>query len=143
MGGGEPAIADAVRFGDLLLLSGRAAVDPGTLGVIDGGFGAQAQRVLDDIDAVLAEAGAKRSEVLRVECFLADAADFAAWNEIWRGYFAPPRPARTTIVCDFAVPGILIEATWDDTGEIDRISFLGEVKDGKQVITETLPKLKK
>ncbi len=40
-------------------------------------------------------------------------------------------------------PGILIEATWDDTGEIDRISFLGEVKDGKQVITEVLPKLKK
>ena len=39
------------------------------------------------------------------------------------------------------VPGILIEATWDDTGEIDRISFLAEVKDGKQVITETLPKL--
>jgi branched-chain amino acid transport system substrate-binding protein len=40
------------------------------------------------------------------------------------------------------VPGILIEATWDDTGEIDRISFLAEVKQGKQVITETLPKLK-
>jgi branched-chain amino acid transport system substrate-binding protein len=39
-------------------------------------------------------------------------------------------------------PGILIEATWDETGEIDRISFLGEVKDGKQVITQTLPKLK-
>ena len=41
------------------------------------------------------------------------------------------------------VPGILMEATWDDTGEIDRISFLAEVKDGKQVITQTLPKLKK
>jgi branched-chain amino acid transport system substrate-binding protein len=41
------------------------------------------------------------------------------------------------------VPGILIEATWDDTGEIDRISFLAEVRDGKQVITQTLPKLKK
>jgi branched-chain amino acid transport system substrate-binding protein len=40
------------------------------------------------------------------------------------------------------VPGILMEATWDDTGEIDRISFLAEVKDGKQVITQTLPKLK-
>ena len=39
-------------------------------------------------------------------------------------------------------PGILIEGTWDDTGEIDRISFLAEVKDGKQVITQTLPKLK-
>ena len=41
------------------------------------------------------------------------------------------------------IPGILIEASWDDTGEIDRISFLAEIKDGKQVITETLPKLKK
>ena len=40
-------------------------------------------------------------------------------------------------------PGILIEGTWDDTGEIDRVSFLAEIKDGKQVITETLPKLKK
>jgi branched-chain amino acid transport system substrate-binding protein len=40
------------------------------------------------------------------------------------------------------VPGILIEATWDATGEIDRISFLAEVKDGKQVITKILPKLK-
>jgi branched-chain amino acid transport system substrate-binding protein len=40
------------------------------------------------------------------------------------------------------VPGILIEATWDQTGEIDRISFLAEVKEGRQVITETLPKLK-
>jgi branched-chain amino acid transport system substrate-binding protein len=39
-------------------------------------------------------------------------------------------------------PGILIEGTWDQTGEIDRISFLAEVKDGKQVITKTLPKLK-
>jgi branched-chain amino acid transport system substrate-binding protein len=41
------------------------------------------------------------------------------------------------------VPGILLEATWDDTGEIDRVSFLAEVKDGKQVITQVLPKLKK
>jgi branched-chain amino acid transport system substrate-binding protein len=40
------------------------------------------------------------------------------------------------------VPGILIEATWDATGEIDRVSFLAEVKDGKQVITKVLPKLK-
>jgi branched-chain amino acid transport system substrate-binding protein len=40
------------------------------------------------------------------------------------------------------MPGILIEASWDQTGEIDRISFLAEVKEGKQVITQTLPKLR-
>jgi branched-chain amino acid transport system substrate-binding protein len=39
-------------------------------------------------------------------------------------------------------PGILIDASWDDTGEIDRISFLAEIKDGKQVISKILPKLK-
>jgi 2-iminobutanoate/2-iminopropanoate deaminase len=109
MGGGDPVISDAVQFGDLLLLSGRAAVDPATLAVIEGGFAAQAKRVLDDIDAVLAAAGSSRAQILRVECFLADAADFPAWNATWSEYFAAPRPARTTIVCDFAVPGILIE----------------------------------
>ena len=98
MGGGEAVIADAVQFGDLLFLSGRAAVDPATLAVIEGGFDAQAQRVLADIDAVLAAAGSSRAQVLRVECFLADAADFPAWNRIWSEYFAPPRPARTTVV---------------------------------------------
>jgi branched-chain amino acid transport system substrate-binding protein len=41
------------------------------------------------------------------------------------------------------MPGILIEASWDETGDIDRISFLAEVKDGKQVVTQTLPKLGK
>ena len=40
-------------------------------------------------------------------------------------------------------PGILMEATWDKSGDIDRISFLGEVVDGKQKIVETLPKLGK
>lgn len=109
MGAGEAVISDAVRYGDLLILSGRAAVDPVTLGVVEGGFAAQAQRVFDDIDAVLEAGGSSRAQVLRVECFLADAADFRAWNEVWCAYFAPPRPARTTVVCEFAVPGILIE----------------------------------
>ena len=65
--------------------------------------------MLADIDAVLAASGSARSRVLRVECFLADAADFPAWNRIWSEHFAAPRPARTTVVADFAVPGILIE----------------------------------
>jgi branched-chain amino acid transport system substrate-binding protein len=40
------------------------------------------------------------------------------------------------------VKGILIDASWDETGEIDRESYLAEIKDGKQVIIQTLPKLK-
>jgi len=109
IGGSEPVISDAVVFGDLVYLSGRAPVDPATLAVLEGGFDVQARSVLADIDAVLAASGSSRSLVLRVECFLADAADFTAWNRLWSEHFAAPRPARTTVVADFAVPGILIE----------------------------------
>lgn len=118
LGTNEPVISDAVEVGDLLFLSGRAAVDPATLAVIDGGFDVQAHAVLADIDAVLEAAGSSRSLVARVECFLADPGDFAAWNRIWSAYFTAPRPARTTVVAEFAVPGILIEL--QVTAAIDR-----------------------
>jgi branched-chain amino acid transport system substrate-binding protein len=49
---------------------------------------------------------------------------------------------RGLTITPATTPGILIEASWDDTGEIDRISFLAEIRDGKQVITRQLPKLK-
>ena len=109
MGGDDPTISDAVRFGDLVFLSGRAAVDPATLKVVGDDFAEQARVVLRDIEAVLIEAGSDWKHVLRIECFLADAADFPAWNRIWRERFHAPRPARTTVVSEFAIPGILIE----------------------------------
>jgi 2-iminobutanoate/2-iminopropanoate deaminase len=109
IGGSEPVISDAVAFGDVVYLSGRAPVDPATLAVVTGGFEVQARSVLADVDAVLAAAGSSRALVLRVECFLHAAADFPAWNRIWSEHFTAPRPARTTVVADFAVPGILIE----------------------------------
>ncbi len=109
LGTGEAVMSDAVRVGDLLLLSGRAAVDPATLQVVTGGFDAQARSILADIDAVLEAGGSSRSQVARVECFLANPGDFAVWNEIWIEHFAAPRPSRTTVVCGFAVAGLLIE----------------------------------
>lgn len=109
LGTGEAVISDAVQVGELVLLSGRAAVDPATLQVVEGGFEAQTRSVLADIDAVLKAAGSSRSQVARVECWLADAADFPAWNRIWLEHFSAPRPARTTVVAAFAVAGLLIE----------------------------------
>jgi len=109
MGGAEPVISDAVRVGDLLFLSGRAAVDPATLEIVGDTFEEQAQVVLREVGAVLEAAGAGWQHVARIECFLADGNDFPAWNRIWCDRFAPPRPARTTVVTKFALPGILIE----------------------------------
>jgi len=102
-------MADAVRWGDLLFLSGRAAVKPGTLEPRPGGFEAQAEAVLADVGAALEAGGSDFGQVLRVECYLADATDFDAWNRIYRERFPHSPPARTTLVAGFAVEGLLIE----------------------------------
>jgi 2-iminobutanoate/2-iminopropanoate deaminase len=104
-----PLMSDAIRWGDLLFLSGRAAVDPATGALRAQDFEGQLQIVLDDALSVLAEAGSGTDQVLRVECWLADAADFAAWNAGYAATFPPPRPARTTLVAGLPLPGLLVE----------------------------------
>ena len=109
VGGKEPLISNAVRWGDLLFLSGRAPINTETLQVVSHDFVEQARKVLDDIVESLREAGSGPEHVLRVQCYLAAPGDFGAWNVLWAEYFPPPRPVRTTIVTGFAVPGMLIE----------------------------------
>jgi 2-iminobutanoate/2-iminopropanoate deaminase len=109
VGGTEPLISSAVRWGDLLFLSGRAPIETTTMKVVSNDFAEQARNVLDQIMASLAEAGSGPEHVLRVQCYLLQADDFAAWNELWAEYFPAPRPVRTTIVTGFTVPGMLIE----------------------------------
>jgi 2-iminobutanoate/2-iminopropanoate deaminase len=109
VGGQEPLISSAIRWGDLLFLSGRAPLDPSTLRIVSSDFEEQARSVLDQILASLAEAGSGPEHVLRVQCYLLEASDFYAWNRIWGEYFPAPRPVRTTIVTGFTVPGMLIE----------------------------------
>ena len=109
VGGSEPLISSAVRWGDLLFLSGRAPIDTTTMAVVSSDFGEQARNVLDQIVASLAEAGSGPEHVLRVQCYLLRAEDFGVWNDLWAEYFPPPRPVRTTIVTGFTVPGMLVE----------------------------------
>lgn len=109
VGGSEPLISSAVRWGDLLFLSGRAPIDTTTMEVVSADFGVQARDVLDQIVASLEEAGSGPEQVLRVQCYLLDPAYFDDWNALWAEYFPAPRPVRTTIVTGFTVPGMLIE----------------------------------
>ena len=109
VGGQEPLISSAVRWGDLLFLSGRAPIDTATMQVVSDDFDEQARNVLDQIGESLTEAGSGPEHVLRVQCYLANADDFGAWNRLWAEYFTAPRPVRTTIVTGFTVPGMLIE----------------------------------
>jgi 2-iminobutanoate/2-iminopropanoate deaminase len=109
MGGDEPLIADATEWNGTLYLSGRADVDPATLQVRSADFAHQAKSVLRDIFRVLEASGSSPAQVLRVECYLARPADFAVWNAVFAESFPGPRPARTTTVAVFPVPGLLVE----------------------------------
>lgn len=89
--------SQAVRFGDLLFISGQIAIFPETGKVIKSDIQVEARLVLENLKAVLTEAGLTMNHVLKCSIFLSDMAQFAAVNEIYAEYFEAPFPARETV----------------------------------------------
>jgi reactive intermediate/imine deaminase len=89
--------SQAVRMGDTLYTSGQIPLDPATGNLIDGDIATQAERVFENLKAVLAAAGASFADVVRVGIYLTDLGDFAAVNDVMKRYFSEPYPARSTI----------------------------------------------
>jgi 2-iminobutanoate/2-iminopropanoate deaminase len=95
-----PAIgpySQAVRAGGFLFLSGQVALDPATGQLISGDVRAQTERVLKNLEAVLAAAGSSLAAVVKTTVFLADMNDFAAMNETYARFFSREPPARATV----------------------------------------------
>lgn len=101
---------DAVRFGDLLFLSGCGPTNE-RLEVVGGeDAGAQARQVYANIKAVLEAAGAGPQDVLSVTTYLTDVEDRAKVEPVRREFFGETRPASATIVVSvLAVPGARVE----------------------------------
>lgn len=99
----------AVRHGGLLFLSGQAPLDPATGKVVDGGIEAQTRQVFTNLDAVLSAAGSSFADVIKVNVFLTDIADFPMVNAIYAEKFTEPYPARTTIAVDSLPLGVAVE----------------------------------
>ena len=89
--------SQAIRAGDFLFLSGQIPIDPATGQLVEGSIGDQTHRVLRNLGAILAAAGASFEDVVKTNVYLADMADFAAMNAIYGTYFPAPAPARATI----------------------------------------------
>ena len=89
--------AHAVRAGDLWFLSGQTPIDPSTGALQEGGVEAQADRCLDNLFHVLRAAGLGPEDVVKVNVYLVDMADFAAMNAAYARKFGAPYPARTTV----------------------------------------------
>ena len=89
--------SQAVRAGDLIFTSGQIPLDPVTGMLVDGDVGAQTRRVLDNLAAVLAAAGATFADVVKTTIYLVDMGDFAAVNAVYGERFAGAPPARSTV----------------------------------------------
>ncbi len=89
--------SQAISAGDLVFLSGQLPLDPATGEMVEGGIKAQTERVMDNLGAVLKEAGLGFGNVVKCTIYLADLADFAAVNEVYGRYFLANPPARATI----------------------------------------------
>jgi len=83
--------------GRLVFLSGQIPLDPATGQLVEGSVEAQTQRVLDNLAAVLAEAGSRFDHVVKTTIFLKDLADFAKVNALYAERFSEPFPARATV----------------------------------------------
>lgn len=85
------------RGGRTVWLSGQIPLDPATGALVAGDVVAQAERVMENLGAVLAAAGAGFHDVVRCTIYLADLGDFAAVNEVYGRRFPKDPPARVTV----------------------------------------------
>jgi reactive intermediate/imine deaminase len=99
--------SEAVRVGDLLIVSGQLGITPGQ----PAPFETEAKQAMDNVAAVLARHGAAINDVVKCTVFMTDVGKFAAFNAIYTSYFKPGRlPARTAVgVAALAAPGATLE----------------------------------
>jgi 2-iminobutanoate/2-iminopropanoate deaminase len=104
------AIAPGWRVGDLLFLSGQAAIDEAGNIIVADDFDQQVAQVFANIDRVLAAGGSCRDRIVKVTIYLTDMANFPKIVEARKQYFSPPYPADTIVeVKALAIPGLMVE----------------------------------
>ncbi len=89
--------SQAVKAGGFVFTAGQIPLDPATMKVVEGGVEAQTVRVLENLGAVLTEAGSSFGQVVRCDVFVADLNDFQTVNEVYGRYFTKSPPARLTV----------------------------------------------
>ena len=102
--------SQAVRHGKLYFLSGQIPLDPDTMELVAGDFEARARRVFDNLKAVVEAAGADMGQVLKVNIYLTDLANFPTVNTVMADYFDEPYPARAAVGVASLPKGADVEA---------------------------------
>ena len=101
--------SQAILANGFLFTAGQVALDPATGELVAGGIAEQTTRAMENLRAILAEAGSSFSQVVKTTVFLVDMADFAAMNEVYGRAFGTHRPARSTVAVAALPRGARVE----------------------------------
>jgi 2-iminobutanoate/2-iminopropanoate deaminase len=103
--------AQAVRVGNLLFTAGQIPLDPVTQQVVAGGIAEQTKRVLENLKAILEEAGSSFDRVVKTTVFLKDLGDFSTMNTVYAEYLESDdgAPARSTVEVARLPRNVLVE----------------------------------
>ncbi len=101
--------SQGILCGGFLFCSGQIPLDPATGKMVAGGIEAQTDRVLRNLEAVLAEGGSSLAAVVKTTVYLADLGDFPAMNAVYGKFFPADPPARATVQAAKLPAGALVE----------------------------------
>jgi 2-iminobutanoate/2-iminopropanoate deaminase len=103
--------AQGIRVGNLIFTAGQIPIDPVTQQVVAGGIAEQTKRVLENLKAILEEAGTSLDRAVKATVFLKDLNDFSAMNAVYAEYleFDGEAPARTTVEVSRLPRNVLVE----------------------------------
>ncbi len=101
--------SQAVRAGNLIYTSGQIPINPSTGNMVEGGIKEQTRQSLQNVKAILQEAGLTMDHVIKTTVFMVDMNDFADMNAVYAEFFSEPFPARSAVAVKTLPKGALVE----------------------------------
>jgi 2-iminobutanoate/2-iminopropanoate deaminase len=101
--------SQAIVANGFVFTAGQVPIDPATGKLVEGDITVQAERVMKNLEAVLAAAGSSFAQVVKTTCFLADLNDYPAFNAVYGSRFTDAAPPRSAVQVAKLPLGALVE----------------------------------
>ena len=101
--------SQAIKANGLVFVAGQLGFEPGQTEVVGPGIKAQTEQTIDNLEAILTEAGSSLDRIVKTTVFLASLGDFQGMNEVYAGRIGDAPPARSTIEVGALPSGALVE----------------------------------
>ena len=89
--------SQAIKYGDFVYVAGEKGISPETGKIVDGGIAAETRQTLNNVKAILAEAGLSMDDAIRSVVYMTDLSEFGTMNDVYAEYFKVDPPGRTTV----------------------------------------------